>query len=102
VIVLGKTNDEKGAQLEILTASILRRLGYTDVAANVVNAGGSEVDVVGTYTMPMPGGGSRVDVLGECKALKRKVDLDEWNKLLGKLFVERARQPQTIGIFGPT
>ena len=46
LIVLGHSSDDKGRQLEVLTASILSSLKYTDIIMNVVGKGGNELDVV--------------------------------------------------------
>ena len=45
LIVLGHSSDDKGTQLETLTASILSSLKYTDIIMNVVGKGGNESDV---------------------------------------------------------
>ena len=50
--ILGKNLDDKETQLEQLTTSILKNLGYIDIATNVIGSGGSEVDVVANYKMP--------------------------------------------------
>lgn len=45
IFVYGKTNDDKGAQLEALTAAILKSMGYS-VIRNEVKSGGNELDVL--------------------------------------------------------
>ena len=52
LIVLGHSSDDKGTQLETLTASILSSLKYTEVTMNAVGKGGNELDVVAKYTTP--------------------------------------------------
>ena len=41
IFVYGKTNDDKGSQLEALTAAILKSMGYS-VVRNEVKSGGNE------------------------------------------------------------
>ncbi len=99
MIVLGLTNDEKGAQLEQLTVRLFQDIGYRSLTTNLVNAGASEVDVAGTFVTPIPGGGGpETDLIGECKALRRRLNMDEWQKLLGKLFVARLKRQNTIAV----
>lgn len=45
IYVYGTNKDDKGKQLEILTASFLESLGYT-TTRNVIGSGGNEIDVV--------------------------------------------------------
>ena len=54
IFVYGKTNDDKGTQLEALTAAILKSMGYS-VVRNEVKSGGNELDVVATKREPIGG-----------------------------------------------
>lgn len=98
-IILGKTNDDKGTQLEKLTASLLTEQGYTDVYTNVVNAGASEVDIKATYRLPFMSGNVTHEVIGECKAYARAVSLPDWLKFLGKIFSEEIAGSQIQACF---
>ena len=89
--VFGNNSDDKGAQLEQLTSRLLRRLGYRDIATNVVGSGGSEVDVHGELLLPSIHAGDRLHLIAECKALESPITLPDWLKFLGKIFTERTR-----------
>ena len=47
LFVYGKNKDDKGTQLEALTAAILKGMGFA-VVRNEVKSGGNELDVVAT------------------------------------------------------
>lgn len=98
--VFGRNTDDKGSQLEELTRRLLERLGYRQLALNVVGSGGSEVDVRGEYPVPGPVGSAAVRVVGECKAYETPVNLPDWLKFLGKIYSEEARSPGEVrGLF---
>lgn len=96
--ILGKTGDDKGTQLEKLTAFLLQEQGYTSIYTNVVNAGASEVDIKATYIQPFMVAVPR-DVIGECKAYNRPVSLPDWLKFLGKIFSEEINGRNVQGCF---
>lgn len=97
--ILGKTGDDKGSQLEKLTAFLLQEQGYTSIYTNVVNAGASEVDIKATYIQPFMVGAVSRDVIGECKAYSRPVALPDWLKFLGKIFSEELMGRNVQGCF---
>jgi hypothetical protein len=97
--ILGKTGDDKGTQLEKLTAFLLQEHGYTSIYTNVVNAGASEVDIKATFIQPFMAGAVSRDVIGECKAYSRPVTLPDWLKFLGKIFSEEINGRNVQGCF---
>lgn len=84
--ILASGKDEKGTQLEKLTKRIFEHIGYEYVDTNQINAGGDEIDVVGKFVLPQPGGESVYRVICECKAHERPITNDDWDKFLGKVF----------------
>ena len=83
LIVLGHSSDDKGTQLETLTASILSSLKYTDIIMNVVGKGGNELDVVAKYSTPHISGDLIHPVVCECKAYKSKIGVAVVRELYG-------------------
>lgn len=98
LIVLGHSSDDKGRQLEVLTASILKSLKYTDITMNVVGKGGNELDVVAKFSTPHISGELIHPVVCECKAYKTKVDITDWLKFLGKFYTASLEDSKTMGI----
>lgn len=98
LIVLGHSSDDKGTQLETLTASILSSLKYTEITMNAVGKGGNELDVVAKYTTPQISGDLIHPVVCECKAYKTKVDITDWLKFLGKFYTAHLEDSKTTGI----
>ena len=49
LFVYGNNKDDKGTQLEVLTAAILKGMGYV-VVRNEVKSGGNELGIRGTGT----------------------------------------------------
>lgn len=100
MIVLGKTTDDLGAQLERLTKRILTHYGYVNLAVNVVTAGGQELDVTGDIEVPVPGSPRSRRLVAECKAYQTPVAITDWLKFLGKVLVEETRLKQEVtGLF---
>lgn len=99
LIILGKNSDDKGTQLETLTASILIKQGYTSVCTNVVNAGASEVDITANFNQPSMGDLIVHEVIGECKSYSKPITLPEWLKFLGKIFSEEISGKKVQGCF---
>lgn len=87
MLVLGKHADDKGTQLEALTVRLLSARGYQNVCTNTIGAGGEEIDVQGDYDVPSVTAQKRVRLICECKAHKAAVNLPDWLKFCGKLFV---------------
>jgi len=99
LIIFGKNSDDKGSQLEKLTASILKQQGYTSVCTNVVYAGASEVDITAKFNQPFMGTPIVHDVIGECKSNSKTIALPEWLKFLGKIFSEEVSGKKVQGCF---
>ncbi len=94
IFVYGNTNDDKGAQLESLTASILKSMGYT-VNSNEIKSGGNELDVVATKKEPI---GGDVCLICECKAHNSLITMNDWLKFIGKLYLEQKKNQLTHGL----
>ncbi len=100
MLVLGKHSDDKGAQLENLTKSLLAAKEYRNICKNSIGSGGQEIDVRAEYVIPTLKASKTFKVICECKAHKTPVDLPQWLKFYGKLCVERQTQsPDTQGCF---
>ena len=98
MIVLGKTADDKGAQLEAVVAAALTVQGYEDVTGNLIEAGGNELDVVAVRASPVIGDVQRTPVICEAKAYRDPVGTPAWQRFLGKLFIARASDASTVGV----
>lgn len=98
-ILLGQTSDDKGSQLEKLTADILKEQGYSEIYTNVVNSGASEVDIKAIFKQSFMTSVVSRNVIGECKAYSRPVSLPDWLKFLGKIFSEEISGSQVQGCF---
>ncbi|MGF7025057.1 hypothetical protein [Sphingobacterium sp. HSC-15S19] len=99
LIILGKTSDDKGTQLEKLTELLLREQGYSKISTNVVNSGASEVDIKGSYEIQLMNNSIITDVIGECKAYSKPISLPDWLKFLGKIFSEEVQGRKVHGCF---
>lgn len=100
MIILGKTNDDKGTQLENLTREILASMGCRNIEVNFVSSGGEEIDVSADYSLPSIGTVQYRRFICECKAYARPIDMPHWLKFLGKVFSEEARlNSQVSGCF---
>jgi len=93
MLVLGKHSDDKGTQLEKLTQTLLEARGYRNVCRSWIGPGGEEIDVNGEYETPLMAGKKLFKLICECKAYKEPVNLPDWLKFCGKLYV--ARQTST-------
>jgi len=89
LLILGKTNKDKGHQLEILTNNLLERLGYSNLATNEIGPGGEEIDISGEYLIPSLDKIKKRHVICECKAHRNPINMPDWLKFLGKLYFER-------------
>lgn len=98
MLILGVTAKDKGAQLEALVHTELESQGYVDVNSNVVGPGGNELDVVGSRELGVMGASHMIPLVCEAKAYADPVDMPTWQKFLGKLFLERAEKPATVGM----
>jgi hypothetical protein len=84
MIILGKSKDDKGTQLERLVVAILKKLGYSNIVTNKIGSGGEELDVTGGFVVPLPGGETTKRLIAECKAHKKPVDIPTWLKFFGQ------------------
>jgi hypothetical protein len=96
MIVFGRTNDDKGRQLEQIAQSMLQQRGYQNIRLNSVVAGGAEYDITGEYIIPLAVKQRRFKVIGECKARKDPVNMDDWQKFLGKVYLESIKRKHDI------
>lgn len=94
LFVYGKNKDDKGIQLEALTAAILKGLGYETVR-NEVKSGGNELDVVATKKEAF---GGDINLICECKAHNNLVTMNDWLKFIGKLHLELRKNQMTYGL----
>ena len=94
VFIYGKNSDDKGTQLEALTASILKNMGYT-ISRNEISSGGSELDVVATKKEPI---GGDICLICECKARNDLVSMNDWLKFIGKVYLEQRKNQMTYGL----
>lgn len=91
MIILGKTNDDKGTQLETLTRDILSKMGCKNIQINFVSSGGEEIDVTADYLLPTVGAIQYRRLVCECKAHAKPIDMPPWLKFLGMVYSEEAR-----------
>lgn len=96
--ILAAGKDAKGTQLEYLTKTILESLGYEYVATNVVGAGGDEIDVTAKMLIPSIGGNQEYPLICECKAHESPININDWDKFLGKVFKHQKENHQTRGL----
>lgn len=96
--ILGVTAKDKGTQLESLVKTELLSQGYEDLATNVVGPGGNELDVVGVRKLGLMGASHVIPLLCEAKAYIDPIDMPTWQRFLGKLFLQRAVKPTTLGM----
>lgn len=98
LIILGKTKDDKGTQLEQLTKNLLKSQGYSNIVTNIQVGGGSEIDVTAERKDVAGVKEIRTPVLCECKAHQTPIVLSDWLKFIGKLTVARRTNDRTIGL----
>jgi hypothetical protein len=99
LFILGKNSDDKGTQLEKLTGTLLKKLGYSNIVFNEVNAGADEKDVTAEYVQPSIGSSITYRVIVECKAYNKPINLPDWLKFLGKLFSAELDDNKVQGCF---
>lgn len=95
ILVLGSTPQDRGQQLESLTLTLLRLLGYVDCTTNL-HASGSEIDVQGRLPRPTVGSISYRTLLCECKAHQSSIDMTQWCKFLGKIYHAEALEGHEV------
>ncbi|MCB9233741.1 MAG: hypothetical protein H6581_18945 [Bacteroidia bacterium] len=96
LIIIGKSNDDKGTQLEKLTHFLLGRIGVQEIVTNQIGAGGHEIDVYGKIIQEGLGERKKVSILCECKAKKDPINSTDWLKFLGKIHLERETKSNQI------
>ena len=96
LFILGLTNDDRGTQLEILTRELLESLGYQRLKMNVANDAG-EVDVEGEFVTPTPVTPKTTRLIAECKAHKDPLNMTDWLKFLGKVYVAESHNDDVTG-----
>lgn len=102
MLILGKSNDDKGKQLEQIMGAMLGSRGYRNIRFNTTAAGGAEYDVSGELLFPSVGRARarRVKIVGECKARKDPANMTDWQKFLGKVFLEEIKRSESVtGVF---
>lgn len=98
LFIIGNTNDDKGKQLEELTAAILKECGYEYVCLNTIEAGGSEIDVKAKLVYDIAGIPKEIPVICECKAKNDTITINDWLKFVGKVSIARMNNAQTEGV----
>ena len=83
LFVLADNRQEKGKQLESLVTRILQNYKCNNVEPNLRGAGGDEIDVTAYYTDKT---NCTRKIICECKAHDNPIDMDDWDKFLGKFF----------------
>lgn len=98
LIILGKTKDDKGTQLEKLTNRILEFQGYSNIVNNVQVSGASELDVTASNVEKVGINNIVTPVICECKAHEKPISMIDWLKFIGKLYIARKTESRTIGL----
>ena len=93
--ILGQHSDEVGSQLERLTRRILERLQYTGIQISKTDASG-ELDVVAERVMDGIDGKNSYPIMCECKARADVLNMTDWLKFLGKLYVQDVLQNRSV------
>lgn len=96
--IIGDSNDDKGKQLEELTAALMKESGYEYIRRNVIDAGGSEKDVNAKRTLEKDGNKIEIPVICECKAKSEPININDWLKFVGKVSIGRMNNPRTEGV----
>jgi hypothetical protein len=100
MLILGKDSNDKGSQLEQIAQTMLSSKGYENIKLRAVGPGGAEYDVTGEYVMPMGPETRRIKIIGECKAHKDPIDMTDWQKFVGKVYLESVRKNFSVtGLF---
>lgn len=96
--ILASGKDAKGTQLEYLTKIILESLGYEYVATNVIASGGDEIDVFGKRVFQSVNGLMVYPLVCECKAHEAPINMNDWEKFMGKVYMQRKKNSLTQGL----
>ena len=96
--ILASGKDAKGTLLEYLTKTILESLGYEYVATNVIASGGDEIDVFGKRVFQSVNGVMEYPLVCECKAHEAPITMNDWEKFMGKVYMQRRKNSFTQGL----
>jgi hypothetical protein len=96
--IVGANTDDKGAQLEELATAILQKQGYINISTNAIYSGGSEIDAIAIHKNRLGVTEVEYPVICECKAHNKPINMNDWLKFIGKIYIERFKNPQTIGL----
>lgn len=96
--ILGKNNDDKGAQLEQLTVRILEYQGFENIQTNIQGTGGNEIDVTANKTISAGVKSQIIKLIAECKAYSNPIDMNAWLKFKAKVDYAKDEAPHTIGM----
>lgn len=100
LIILGKTTEEKGAELEKVCSRLFIKLGYKNITLNAVGTGAAEYDVYAEKMIENElGQVERIPVFAECKAYKNPCNNEHWQKFLGKYAIESAQNSMVEAYF---
>lgn len=95
MIILAENPKEKGQALERIVKEIMLDMGYQNIKTNVVGHG-DELDI----TAEWDDGSNSYCVIGECKATVQPANMDQWQKLLGKVYSGEATKNEVhAGLF---
>jgi hypothetical protein len=78
---------------------MLSARGFRKVTLNAVDTGAAEYDVTAEWRGS--GWASRrvLPVLGECKARKDPINMNDWQKFLGKVYAKTEKRREVYGLF---
>ena len=96
--IIGANNDDKGSQLEELTTSILKRQGYINISTNAIYSGGSEIDAIATHINRLGVNDIEYPIICECKAHNKPININDWLKFIGKIYLEKLNNSHTVGL----
>lgn len=99
IFILGDSNDQKGTELEKLCKRLFDKLGFDKSALNIVKSGANEYDVFAHRTIRTMEESKVIPIIAECKAHKKKCDLPDFLKFLGKLYCQKKENPNAEGYF---
>lgn len=98
ILILGNTKDDIGTEPEKLCRRLFEQIGLDNTALNVVKSGANEYDVIGRRKIESSST-EYVQVIAECKAHRRKCDLPDFLKFLGKIYCQRLEHKRVEGYF---
>ena len=96
--IIGANNDDKGSQLEELTTSILKRQGYKNISTNAIYSGGNEIDAIATHINRLGVNDIEYPIICECKAHNKPININDWLKFIGKIYLEKLNNSHTVGL----